>query len=134
MDQLHCGKCDKFLADRFVSGTCPNCKYEDARGDQCDKCGKLIDAVELIEPKCHICSQTPVVKSSNHVFLDLKQLSPKVEEFINKVTTAENSHWSSNAIAIAKSWIKSGLEQRCITRDLKWGTPVPLEGSKKLLR
>jgi methionyl-tRNA synthetase len=128
LEQLHCGKCDKFLADRFVFGTCPNCNYDDARGDQCDKCGKLIDAVELIDPKCHICSETPVVKSSNHVFLDLKKLSPKVEEFINTVTSAENSHWSSNATAISKSWIKSGLEQRCITRDLKWGTPVPLEG------
>jgi methionyl-tRNA synthetase len=128
LDQLHCGKCDKFLADRYVSGTCPLCKYEDARGDQCDKCGKLIDAIDLIEPKCHICSERPVVKSSSHVFLDLKQLSPMVEEFINQVTSAENSHWSSNAIAISKSWIKSGLEKRCITRDLKWGTPVPLEG------
>lgn len=128
LDQLHCGKCDKFLADRYVSGTCPLCKYDDARGDQCDKCGKLIDAVELIEPKCHLCSTTPVVKTSKHLFLQLDKLSSKVEEFLDKVTNAEGNHWSSNAVSIARSWIKSGLEKRCITRDLKWGTPVPIDG------
>jgi len=61
----------RFLADRFVEGTCPLCGYEDARGDQCDKCGKLINAVELINPKCKLCKSSPVVKSSNHLFLDL---------------------------------------------------------------
>lgn len=65
---------DRFLADRFVEGTCPLCGYEDARGDQCDKCGKLINAVDLINPKCKLCKSSPVVKSSEHLFLDL----PKV--------------------------------------------------------
>uniref|UniRef100_A0A7E4ZX46 Methionine--tRNA ligase, cytoplasmic n=1 Tax=Panagrellus redivivus TaxID=6233 RepID=A0A7E4ZX46_PANRE len=128
LDQLHCGTCDKFLADRFVFGICPHCGYDDARGDQCDKCGKLIDAVQLISPKCHICSATPVVKTSKHLFVDLDRLSDKVEAFVEKSATAPNNHWSANATAIARSWIKSGLERRCITRDLKWGTPVPMEG------
>ena len=117
-----------FLADRYVGGICPNCKYDDARGDQCDKCGKLINATELIDPKCSVCSNTPVVKGSKHIFLDLNKLSPKVDEFISRVTSVEGNHWSTNAISIAKSWIKTGLEKRCITRDLTWGTPVPIEG------
>ena len=65
----------RFLADRFVEGTCPLCGYEDARGDQCDKCGKLINAVELIKPKCKLCKSPPVVKSSDHLFLNLPKVS-----------------------------------------------------------
>jgi methionyl-tRNA synthetase len=75
LDQLHCPKCDKFLADRYVFGTCPLCKYEDARGDQCDKCTKLLDATNLINPKCHLCGTTPGIKTSEHVFIDLSKLS-----------------------------------------------------------
>lgn len=74
LDQLHCPKCDKFLADRYVFGTCPLCGYEDARGDQCDKCAKLLDAVNLKNPKCHICGTTPGVKTSEHIYLDLTKL------------------------------------------------------------
>lgn len=72
--QLHCESCERFLADRFVEGTCPGCKYEDARGDQCDGCGHLVNAVELINPRCKICNARPVVKNSTQFFLDL----PKV--------------------------------------------------------
>ncbi|KAG8257711.1 hypothetical protein J6590_042821 [Homalodisca vitripennis] len=75
MDQLLCKNCDRFLADRFVEGTCPKCGYEDARGDQCDKCGQLINATELIKPRCKVCSKTPVVQQSQQIFLDL----PKVK-------------------------------------------------------
>lgn len=76
VDQLLCQKCDRYLADRFVEGTCPHpgCGYEDARGDQCDGCGKLINAVELIRPRCKICSTAPVIRASNQFFFDL----PKV--------------------------------------------------------
>ncbi|KAI6244062.1 Methionine--tRNA ligase, cytoplasmic [Aphelenchoides fujianensis] len=121
--QLHCPTCDKFLADRFVFGTCPHCGFEDARGDQCDKCAKLLDGVQLINPKCHVCGTTPGVEVSNHIYLTLDKLSPQVEEYLN---CAPSSHWSANAVSIARTWIKTGLEQRCITRDLKWGTKVPL--------
>lgn len=74
VEQLHCESCDRFLADRFVEGTCPGCKYEDARGDQCDGCGHLVNAVELIDPRCKICNSRPVMKNSIQFFLDL----PKV--------------------------------------------------------
>ncbi|CAD5234647.1 unnamed protein product [Bursaphelenchus xylophilus] len=128
MEQLFCISCSKFLADRYVFGTCPLCGYDDARGDQCDKCAKLLDAVNLVNPKCHICGSTPEKKVSEHIFLDLDTLSIQVEEFLEKRTKCEDSKWSANAISIARSWLKQGLEKRCITRDIKWGTPVPLPG------
>lgn len=81
VNQLLCENCDKFLADRFVEGTCPSCKYEDARGDQCDGCGHLVNATELINPRCKVCSKTPIVKASTQFFLDL----PKVSKFFYKI-------------------------------------------------
>ncbi|TKR80895.1 hypothetical protein L596_014879 [Steinernema carpocapsae] len=129
VDQLHCGQCDKFLADRYVHGICPFCAYDDARGDQCDKCGKLINAIELKEPKCSVCRSDPKVKKSSHIFLHLDQLSV-IEKQLNATLENGNNRWSPNAVSIARSWIKTGLEKRCITRDLKWGTAVPLEEFK----
>lgn len=125
VEQLQCTKCNKFLADRFVEGICPLCSYEDARGDQCDACGKLINAIELIKPRCKICSSTPVVKTSRHVFLDLPKISPQLESWLTK---KEEDMWTHNARTITKAWVAEGLKPRCVTRDLKWGTPVPLEG------
>ncbi|CAG2115091.1 unnamed protein product, partial [Medioppia subpectinata] len=126
--QLHCPKCDRFLADRFVEGNCPFCDYCEARGDQCDKCGKLINAIELKEPKCKLCSTTPQIRSSKHLFLDLPKLQPKIEEWFKETTQSKENYWSQTAKVIASSWLRDGLKPRCITRDLKWGTPVPLEG------
>ena len=128
VDQLYCCSCCRFLADRFVEGTCPiaSCGFEDARGDQCDACGKLINASELIKPRCKLCGKTPEIRTSGHIFLDL----PKVEEALNSWLDKSSEKWSSNARVIAKSWLKGGLQPRCITRDLVWGTPVPLEGYK----
>ncbi|CAD5229193.1 unnamed protein product [Bursaphelenchus okinawaensis] len=128
LEQLHCSSCNKFLADRYVFGTCPHCNYNDARGDQCDKCAKLLDAVNLIDPKCHICGSTPQKKTSEHIFLNLDALSSEVENFLDEKTKDSECKWSTNAISICRSWIKQGLEKRCITRDIKWGTPVPLPG------
>ncbi|CDW57407.1 methionine tRNA ligase, cytoplasmic [Trichuris trichiura] len=126
VDQLHCSTCNRFLADRFVEGECPFCSYHDARGDQCDLCGHLINAPELKNPKCKLCHQTPTLRSSEHLFLDLAKLQPKVEAYLQKLWS-DGAVWSSNAIAITKGWLNDGLKERCITRDLKWGTPVPLE-------
>ncbi|XP_074036652.1 methionyl-tRNA synthetase 1 [Leptinotarsa decemlineata] len=126
VEQLHCENCNRFLADRFVEGGCPNlgCTYEDARGDQCDKCGKLVNAVELKNPKCKICGKTPKLKSSNQFFIDLPKLEPLIHHWIKFSAPG----WSNNAQIIAKSWLKEGLKPRCITRDLKWGVPVPIDG------
>jgi len=126
VEQLYCPACKRFLADRFVEGTCPlpECRYEDARGDQCDKCGKLINAVELVNPRCKLCPCTPEVRSSKHLFLEL----PKVEESLKEWFEKSSERWSNNARVIARTWVKGGLQPRCITRDLVWGTKVPLEG------
>ncbi|CAG9766282.1 unnamed protein product [Ceutorhynchus assimilis] len=126
VDQLHCEKCDRFLADRFVEGGCPNigCTYEDARGDQCDGCGKLVNAIELKNPRCKICKNTPKVKTSCQFFIDLPKLEPLLHHWIKE----SSSGWSHNAEVISKAWLKEGLKPRCITRDLKWGIPVPLDG------
>ncbi|XP_077996837.1 methionine--tRNA ligase, cytoplasmic-like isoform X2 [Glandiceps talaboti] len=124
VEQLLCVNCNRYLADRFVEGTCPLCNYEDARGDQCDKCGKLINAVELKKPRCKVCGQTPVMKTSEHIFLDLPKLEPELQQFLDK----NDDNWTSNSKNISSSWVRDGLKPRCITRDLKWGTPVPLEG------
>jgi len=125
VEQLQCTKCNKFLADRFVEGICPVCKYPDARGDQCDGCGKLINAVELIDPKCKVCSNSPIIKTSRHIFLDLPAIEPQLRDWL-KIMDAEN--WTNNAKNITRGWLADGLKPRCVTRDLKWGTPVPLQG------
>lgn len=124
VDQLLCESCDRFLADRFVEGTCPRCKYEDARGDQCDGCSHLINATDLISPRCKVCSNRPIIKKSEQFFLDLPKLENKLKEWLS---TVENG-WSGVARVVAKPWLRDGLKPRCITRDLKWGIPVPIKG------
>uniref|UniRef100_A0A8C3P8V5 Methionine--tRNA ligase, cytoplasmic n=1 Tax=Chrysemys picta bellii TaxID=8478 RepID=A0A8C3P8V5_CHRPI len=126
VDQLRCERCQRFLADRFVEGTCPFCNYEEARGDQCDKCGKLINAVELKKPQCKVCKDSPVVKSSQHLFLDLPKLEGLLDKWLEQ--SWATGDWTANSRFITRSWIRDGLKPRCITRDLKWGTPVPLDG------
>ncbi|XP_020708517.2 methionine--tRNA ligase, cytoplasmic isoform X2 [Athalia rosae] len=123
VDQLLCQTCDRFLADRFVEGICPGCKYEDARGDQCDGCGHLVNATELINPRCKMCNNSPIIKPSTQFFLDL----PKIEPTLKKWAENVESEWSPTARVVAKPWLRDGLKPRCITRDLKWGIPVPLD-------
>ncbi|XP_048878717.1 methionine--tRNA ligase, cytoplasmic isoform X1 [Brienomyrus brachyistius] len=123
VDQLRCESCERFLADRFVEGVCPHCRYPEARGDQCDKCGRLINAVELKDPQCKVCRQTPVVRSSKHLFLDLPKLESQLDQWLEQSMSSGN--WTSNARHITRSWLRDGLKPRCITRDLQWGTPVP---------
>ncbi|MFW6343192.1 MAG: methionine--tRNA ligase [Sediminispirochaetaceae bacterium] len=126
IEQLYCESCDRYLADRYVKGTCPHCGYEDARGDQCESCGKLLEPIELVEPKCGTCGATPVVRESNHLYLDLPAILPKLQKWMDRASV--EGFWARNAIQMTKSWIRDGLHRRCITRDLKWGIPVPREG------
>ncbi|OAY79518.1 putative methionine--tRNA ligase [Ananas comosus] len=125
MQQLYCETCQRFLADRFVEGTCPiaGCNYESARGDQCEKCGKLLNPTELNDPKCKVCRNTPCIRDTDHIFLDLPLLSDKVEKYVNEMSVVGS--WSQNAIQLTYALLKEGLKPRCITRDLKWGVPVP---------
>uniref|UniRef100_A0A673GYV8 Methionine--tRNA ligase, cytoplasmic n=1 Tax=Sinocyclocheilus rhinocerous TaxID=307959 RepID=A0A673GYV8_9TELE len=129
VEQLRCESCQRFLADRFVEGECPHCRYPEARGDQCDKCGRLINAVELRNPQCKVCKETPVIRSSKHLFLNLPKLEDELEQWLDKSTGSGD--WTANARHITHSWLRDGLKPRCITRDLRWGTPVPHEEYKE---
>ena len=124
--QLFCPHCNMFLADRYVHGTCPKCGSEKARGDQCDDCGSLLDPTELKEPKCATCGSTPEVRETKHLYIDLPSISKKLDGWMNEVSV--KGKWSDNAINITRAWIRDGLNERAITRDLKWGIPVPKAG------
>ncbi len=114
----------RFIADRYIEGTCPNCSFDGARGDQCEKCGKLLDPIDLIKPRCNICKKDKIeFRESKHLFLDLFKLSDKLKEWLTKQTD-----WPVNARNFALQWIEGGLKPRCITRDLDWGVKVPLAG------
>lgn len=124
--QLFCPHCNMFLADRYVHGICPKCGSEKARGDQCDDCGSLLDPTELKEPKCATCGNTPEVRETKHLYIDLPSISKHLDSWMNKASV--DGKWSDNAINITKAWIRDGLNERAITRDLRWGIPVPKEG------
>lgn len=126
IEQLYCTDCDRFLADRFVHGTCPHCGYEDARGDQCENCGKLLDPTDLISPVCGVCNHRPEIRKTRHLYLNLPAILPKLEQWMEEASS--RGFWARNAIQMTKSWIRDGLKERCITRDLKWGIPVPKPG------
>ncbi len=124
--QLFCPKCGMFLADRYVHGTCPKCGSERARGDQCDDCGSLLDPVELKSPRCAVCGTEPELRGTKHLYIDLPAISGKLDEWMRKASV--DGRWSDNAVNITKAWIRDGLNERAITRDLKWGIPVPKKG------
>jgi methionyl-tRNA synthetase len=126
IEQLYCESCERFLADRYVKGTCPYCGYEDARGDQCEHCGKLLDPTELINPRCGTCGAAPVLRKTKHLYLDLPAILPKLQKWMDRASV--EGHWARNAVQMTRSWIRDGLKSRAITRDLKWGIPVPKKG------
>lgn len=117
-----------FLVDRFVRATCPHCYYHDSNGDQCDKCGKLLEAEELINPTCRSTGTSLELRSEEHLYLDLETLQPEIESWFDN--TIREGKWSDNAISTTKEWFRRGLTPRCITRNLQWGTPVPIEKHK----
>ena len=123
-EQFFCPHCNRFLADRYILGECPNCGKE-ARGDQCESCGKLLEPTELKTPICSTCHGKPILKETKHLYIDLPGVFPKYNEWLDE--TLKTSSWANNAIQVTKGWIKEGLEERAITRDLKWGIPVPLK-------
>ena len=112
------------LADRFVVGTCPYCGYEEAYGDQCDKCGSVYDTDKLINPKCKFCGEPAVFKKTKHLYLKLDKLQEDLDKYIED----HKSIWRPHVYGEAKRWIKEGLTPRAITRDIPWGITVPMEG------
>ena len=124
-EQLYDAKANQFLADRFVTGTCPKCGNEEAYGDQCEKCGSSLNATDLINPKSAITGDVPTLKSTKHWFLPLDRYDSFLKDWILK---DHKKDWKSNVYGQCKSWIDEGLRARAVTRDLDWGIPVPVEG------
>ena len=122
-DQLYDPTAEQFLADRFVTGTCPHCNYGEAYGDQCESCGKDLSAVELIDPKSTLSGAKPVIRSTKHWFLPLDRYTSFIEEWIIE---GHKDDWKPNVRGQVKSWVQNGLQPRAVTRDLDWGIPVPL--------
>ena len=115
---------NQFLADRYIVGTCPCGKFDEAFGDQCEKCGATLSPDELIEPRSAISDSTPVLKDTKHYFIKLDEF----EEFIRNWITVENKDmWKTNVIGQVKSWLDNGLKPRAVTRDLDWGIPVKVD-------
>ena len=126
-DQLYDAKADQFLADRFVTGTCPKCDNPEAYGDQCEKCGSTLNATDLINPKSTITGDVPIMKSTKHWFLPLNRYEDFLKEWI---LVGHKNDWKPNVYGQVKSWIDGGLEPRAVTRDLDWGIDVPVDGAE----
>lgn len=125
-EQLYDKEANQFLADRYITGTCPKCGNEEAYGDQCEKCGSSLSATELINPKSAISGNVPILKETKHWFLPLNEYEDFLKEWI---LVDHKKDWKTNVYGQCKSWIDDGLRSRAVTRDLDWGIPVPVEGA-----
>ncbi|MBN1486426.1 MAG: methionine--tRNA ligase [Anaerolineae bacterium] len=128
--QFYSETLQRYLPDRYVEGTCPDCGYLEARGDQCDNCGHLLDALDLIDPRCKIDGSIPVVRETEHFFLDLEKLQAVILAYLEE----GKEDWRPNVLKFSINYVKGGLKGRPITRDITWGIPVPVPGyeSKRL--
>lgn len=124
-EQLYDPEAKAFLADRFVTGTCPVCQNPGAYGDQCESCGSSLNATDLIKPKSTLSGSVPEFKKTKHWFLPLDQHEEFIKEWILK---GHKKDWKSNVYGQVKSWVDNGLQARAVTRDLDWGIPVPVKG------
>ncbi len=119
----YCPDCRRFLPDRYVEGTCPYCHWPEARGDQCDECGKPLNPVDLIDLRCGICRGSPEIRDSEHFFLRLSAFSEQLKSWVQ-----EQSHWRQNVLNFTLGYLTEGLRDRAITRDIDWGVSVPVPG------
>lgn len=117
----------QFLADRYITGTCPKCGAEGAYGDQCEKCGSTLSPQELIDPKSALSGETPILKETTHWYLPLEKYEDWLREWILE---GHKGDWKPNVLGQVKSWLDDGLRPRAVTRDLDWGIPVPVDGAE----
>jgi methionyl-tRNA synthetase len=123
--QPYCEECVRFLPDRYVEGTCPHCNSEGARGDHCETCGRHLEPTQLIEPACLICNSTPEIRESKQYFFKLSQFQDELKDWIES-----NQELPPNVKNYALQWLKEGLKDWILTRDMEWGIPVPLEDAE----
>ena len=126
--RLFCDKCNRFLPDRYVVGNCPVCGAK-SKGDACEKCGTILEPEELNNPQCGICNNPPILKDNFQYYLKLSELENKLKKYFN----LKKKYWSQNAINLTKQYLKDGLIDRAITRDLDWGVPTPLNLPEKVI-
>ncbi|OGU72746.1 MAG: methionine--tRNA ligase [Ignavibacteria bacterium RIFCSPLOWO2_12_FULL_56_21] len=124
--QFYCEFDKLFLADRYVEGICPVCKYDKARGDQCENCGSWLNQLELIDAKCKLCGRTPVVRSTRHWYFPLGEYQERLQAYIQERDARDG--WRETVLRYCESWFRQGLQDRAVTRDLTWGVPVPVKG------
>ena len=125
-EQFYDEEAKQFLADRYITGTCPKCGYEHAYGDQCESCGSSLNATDLINPSSTLSGSKPVLKATKHWYLPLDKYEPFLREWILE----QHKEWKPNVYGQCKSWIDGGLQPRAVSRDLDWGVPVPVEGEE----
>mgnify|MGYP002344293250 FL=1 len=125
-EQYYDPEVNQFLADRYITGTCPHCSNENAYGDQCEKCGTSLNATDLINPKSTLSGAKPIMKPTKHWFLPLD----KYQGFLEKWILEDHKEWKANVYGQCKSWLDQGLQPRAVSRDLDWGVPVPVEGAE----
>ena len=123
MTQPYCPNDKRFLPDRYVWGTCPHCGFNDARGDQCDECGRPLDPADLIDLRCRLCGATPDFRETEHFFLRLGTFTERLSSWVKG-----QSHWRPNVFNFTSRFLAEGLKDRAITRDIEWGVPVPVPG------
>ncbi len=123
MSLPYCPNDKRFLPDRYVEGVCPHCGYDGARGDQCDNCGRTLNAPDLVSPRCKICGTTPEWREEEHLFLRLSAFNDKLKEWVS-----EQTHWRKAVLNWTMGMLNEGLQDRAITRDIDWGVTIPLEG------
>lgn len=130
-EQYYDQEFNQFLADRYITGTCPHCQNEGAYGDQCEKCGTSLNPTDLINPKSTLSGKTPILKETKHWYLPLDKYQPWLEKWLIE---GKKNDLKSNVFGQCSSWLKSGLQPRSMTRDLDWGVDVPLKeaAGKKL--
>jgi methionyl-tRNA synthetase len=125
-EQYYDPEVNQFLADRYITGTCPHCSNENAYGDQCEQCGTSLNATDLINPKSTLSGAKPIMKPTKHWFLPLD----KYQGFLEKWILEDHKEWKVNVYGQCKSWLDHGLQPRAVSRDLDWGVPVPVEGAE----
>ncbi len=119
----YCPRHTRFLPDRYLQGRCPYCGFESARGDECDRCGRVLEPKQLGDPRCALCSTPAEFRSTEHFYLRLDKLQPELEKYL-----ADKGYWRGNVLEATRNFLKSGLQPRPVTRDLDWGVPIPLDG------